>query len=265
VTRLPRVRRRRRLGFSFRLAVAILWPFFRTTVKWDVRGAEELAAIDGGVIVAPNHLSWFDPPVVAYALWEADQPPRFLGKESVFRIPLFGRLISGAGQIPVYRETADASAAIRAALAALQAGECVVVYPEGTITRDPDVWPKAGKTGAVRMALMSGKPLVPMAQWGPNLVIGPYRKEFRLLPRKTMRIRFGAPIDLSDLGTVDGHALGIATDRLMDAITALLADARGEPPPARPAHRDDAPASQDGPAHDDDHRTDENGREGTTG
>jgi len=136
VTGIQRVRRGRPLGFSFRLAVAILWPLMRTIVKWDIRGADALARIDGGVIVAPNHTSWFDPPVVAFALWQADQPPRFLGKESVFRIPLVGRLISGAGQIPVYRETADAAAAIRSALAALEAGTDKLRINPGNI-RDP--------------------------------------------------------------------------------------------------------------------------------
>jgi 1-acyl-sn-glycerol-3-phosphate acyltransferase len=134
----------------------------------------------------------------------------------------------------VYRETADASSAVRDALAALAAGDCVVVYPEGTITRDPDLWPMSAKTGAVRLALMSGTPLVPMVQWGAHEVMGPYRKELKLLPRKTMRIRFGAPLDLSDLQgrPVDAATLAVASDRLMDAITAMLAEIRQQEPPA---------------------------------
>jgi 1-acyl-sn-glycerol-3-phosphate acyltransferase len=201
-----------------------------TTAAGDERVTDE----SGGVIVAPNHLSWFDPPVVAFALWQADRPPRFLGKEAVFRTPVFGALITHAGQIPVYRETADASSAVRDALTALEAGECVVVYPEGTITRDPDLWPMSAKTGAVRLALMSGRPLVPMVQWGAHEVMGPYKKEFRLLPRKTMRIRFGDPVDLSDLQghPVDAANLALASDRLMDAITAMLAVIRQQEPPS---------------------------------
>ena len=231
---MTRVRRRQRLGFSYRFAVALLWPFMRWAVRWDIRGGERLTQEPGGVIVAPNHLSWFDPLVVAFTLWEADRPPRFLGKESVFRVPVFGRIIRNAGQIPVYRETADAASAIRDALAALDRGECVVVYPEGTITRDPDLWPMSGKTGAVRLALESGRPLVPLVQWGAHEVMGPYRKEFRILPRKTMHVRVGLPVDLSDLAgsAVDGRTLAVATDRLMDALTAMLAEVRGEIPPA---------------------------------
>ena len=232
--RAPYVRRRARLGFSYRFAVFVLWPMMRYLVKWDIEGAQRITDAEGGVVVAPNHLSWFDPPVVAFALWEADRPPRFLGKEAVFRVPVFGRIITNAGQIPVYRETADAASAIRAALAALDEGECVVVYPEGTITRDPALWPMSAKTGAVRLALISGRPLIPMLQWGSHEVMAPYRKELRLFPRKTMHIRFGDPVDLSDLDAkaLDATTLAAASDRLMDAITAMEAEVRGEPAPA---------------------------------
>jgi 1-acyl-sn-glycerol-3-phosphate acyltransferase len=234
MSRAPRVRRRARLGFSFRFAVALLWPFMRVMVRWDLTGTERLTQEEGGIIAAPNHTSWFDPLVVAYTLWQADRPPRFLGKESVFRIPFFGRIITNAGQIPVYRDTTEARTAIRDALTALDAGECVVVYPEGTITRDPDLWPMSAKTGAVRLALSSGRPLFPIAQWGSQLVMGPYRKEFRILPRKTIRVVVGAPVDLSDLAgrPIDGETLAIGGERLMDAITGLLAGIRHEQPPA---------------------------------
>lgn len=238
-----RVRRRDALGFSYRFTVAVLWPIMRTVVRWDIAGTERLAEVDGGVIVAPNHTSWFDPPVVAFALWQADRPPRFLGKEAVFRVPVFGALIRHAGQIPVYRESAEARTAIRDALTALDRGECVVVYPEGTITRDPDIWPMSAKTGAVRLALTSGRPLFPMVQWGSHEVMRPYVKELRLLPRKTVHIRVGEPVDLSDLdaGSMDAATLAIGGERLMDAITALEADIRGESPPAaRMVYRRDA-------------------------
>lgn len=229
-----RIRRRERLGFSFRFAVALLYPFLRVSVRWDIQGSERLTDEPGGVVAAPNHLSWFDPLVMAYVCWTADRPPRFLAKESVFRIPVLGRIIGGAGQIPVYRESADAGLAVRDALAALDRGECVVVYPEGTMTRDPSLWPMAGKTGAVRLALSTGTPLVPIAQWGPQEVMRPYAKEFRLLPRKTMHVRIGQPVDLSDLRgrPVDHDILEQGTERLIDAITALLADIRGEQAPA---------------------------------
>ena len=229
-----RIRRRRKLGWGFRVAVFLLWPVMRWLTKSEWRGTDRLAAAEGGIIVTTNHISWFDPLSIAFLLWESDWPPRFLGKESVFRVPVVGAIIKSAGQIPVYRETAVAVDAVRDAIAAVEAGECVVVYPEGTITRDPGLWPMQGKTGAARVALATGAPLYPVAQWGAQEVIGPYRKEFRLLPRKSMRLAVGEPVDFTDLQgrSMDAETLRIATERIMDALTHLLAEIRQEPPPA---------------------------------
>jgi 1-acyl-sn-glycerol-3-phosphate acyltransferase len=216
--------------------MVLLKPPMMVFTKRDWQGTEHLL-VDGslasGLVVSANHISWFDPLEMAHVLHDNGRPPRFLGKESVFRVPVVGRIIAGAGQIPVYRESRDAYQAVRAAIVAAQAGECVVVYPEGTISREPGLWPMTGKSGAVRIALAAGVPLVPAAQWGAHEVIGPYRKEFRLLPRKTMRVRFGPPVDLNDLRgrPLDSATLDAATDRLMDAITALLEEIRSEQAP----------------------------------
>lgn len=212
----------------------LLWPVMRWLTKSDWQHADRLNETDGGIIVTTNHISYFDPFALAFMLWEVDRPPRFLGKIEVFSIPIIGSVIRSAGQIPVYRETANAVDAVRDAIAAVRDGECVVVYPEGTITRDPQMWPMAGKTGAARVALATGAPLYPVAQWGAQDVIGPYRKEFRILPRKTMRLLVGNPVDFSDLRDrpLDADTLSIATDRIVDALTVLLAQIRQEPPPA---------------------------------
>jgi 1-acyl-sn-glycerol-3-phosphate acyltransferase len=226
--------------------MVILKPPMTVFTKRDWRGTEHLlvdGALESGIVVSTNHISWFDPLEMAHVLNDNGRPPRFLGKESVFRVPVVGRIIAGAGQIPVYRESRDAYQAVRAAIAAAEAGECVVVYPEGTISREPSLWPMRGKSGAVRIALAADVPLVPAAQWGAQEVIGPYRKELRLLPRKTMQVRFGPPVDLDDLRgrPLDATTLDAATERLMDAITELLEQIRGEQaPPERfdiAAHR----------------------------
>ena len=107
-------------------------------------------------------------------------------------------MLRGAGQIPVYRESADASRAFSAAVAAVRDGECVAFYPEATLTRDPDQWPMVGKTGAARVALETGAPVIPVAQWGPQELLAPYAKKPDLFPRKTMHVRAGPPVDLSD-------------------------------------------------------------------
>jgi 1-acyl-sn-glycerol-3-phosphate acyltransferase len=147
-----------------------------------------------------------------------------------------GLLLRSAGFISVRRGTTGAAEALAPARQALQQGECVLVYPEGTITLDPDTWPMRGRPGAVKMALDAGVPLVPMAQWGAQTLL-PRRSKFpRLLPRPRFEVRVGPAIDLSDLAAwPDQNAAARAgTERLMAKITELLADIRGETPPNEP-------------------------------
>lgn len=222
-----------RLGWGYRLAAFLLLPLLNLLTKREWQGLEELQT-GTGIVAAGNHLSYFDPLATGHALWVADRPARFIGKESVFRLPIIGAVIRHAGQIPVMRESSDASKALAAAVASARSGECVVVYPEGTLTRDPGLWPMDGKSGAVRIALEADVPLIPFAQWGPQTVLAPYGRRLSLFPRKTMQLRFGPPLDLSDLRgkEVSADTLQHATDRLMDAITTLLAQIRQETPPA---------------------------------
>lgn len=232
-----------RLGASFRFAVSLLKPPLTVLTRRDWQGTKWLRQDyppSDGLVIVPNHLSWFDPLPVAHLLWDNGRPPRFLGKEAVFRVPVIGQLLHNCGQIPVYRETRVAADSVRAAVDAVKGGETVVVYSEGTITRDPDLWPMSGKTGAARIALMSGVPVVPVAQWGPQDVMRPYAKEFKVLPRKTMHMRVGPPVDLDDLRGRDIKAelLAEATERIMDAVTQQLEEVRGEPsPPERLDYR----------------------------
>ena len=224
------------MSASYRLVVVALRPLLMSLTRRDWRGAEQLrvgGSLDHGIVVAVNHLSWFAPLVVSHFLVDNGRLPRFLAKDVMFRVPVVGRIVRGAGQIPVHRGTAEAAEALTSAVAAARAGECVLVYPEGTLTRSPGLWPMTGKSGAVRIALESGAPLVPVAQWGAHQVMRPYVKELRLFPRKTMRVWAGPPLDLDDLR---GHPasdaeLVDATERLMSAITGLLEQIRGEVAP----------------------------------
>ncbi len=165
----------RALPFAYRFVVAILRPLLMVLTKRDWRGAENLPAT-AGFVAAPNHLSYVDPLSFAHFLVDHDRPPFFLGKEGVFRIPVVGAILRGAEQIPVYRNTGQAADAFRAAVAAVESGKCVGVYPEGTLTRDPDIWPMIGKTGAARIALATRCPVIPVAQWGPQEILAPYGK-----------------------------------------------------------------------------------------
>ena len=226
---------RRPLPFAYRLAVAIIRPLLMILTKRDWRGWEHLPET-GGFVVAPNHISHVDPLAFAHYLYDSGRSPFFLGKESVFRVPVVGAILRGAQQIPVHRNTGQAVDAFRSAVAAVEEGKCVGVYPEGTLTRDPDLWPMVGKTGAARIALATRCPVVPVAQWGPQEILAPYSKRLRLFPRKTMHVLAGPPVDLSDLydRPLSAEVLREATERIMTAITVQLEQLRGEKaPPVR--------------------------------
>lgn len=190
----------------------------------------------GGLIVVANHNSYFDPLALGeYLIWSG-RWPHFLGKAQLWSTPLVGWLARHCEQIPVHRGTAHASSSLVAAAAALERGHCVTVYPEGTLTSDPDLWPMTGRTGAARLALETGAPLVPVAQWGAHRVIpGPGIGLPRLFG-KTVHAICGDPIDLADLvgelgGPREREAVQAASVRIMDAITDLLEQLRGESAP----------------------------------
>jgi 1-acyl-sn-glycerol-3-phosphate acyltransferase len=109
-----------------------------------------------------------------------------------------------------------------------------VVYPEGTLTRDPDLWPMQGKTGAARIALETGCPVVPIGQWGAHDLLYPYAKRPHLFPRTQITMKVGDPVPLEDLRAQDhtNDVINEATRRIMDALTALVADLRHQPAPA---------------------------------
>jgi 1-acyl-sn-glycerol-3-phosphate acyltransferase len=182
-----------------------------------------------------NHLSYFDPLVAAHFCNDNGRPPRFMAKAELFKVPIVGTILRGARQIPVHRGSADASSSLKSAIDALERGECIVVYPEGTITRDEDFWPMAGKTGVARIALKTGCSVIPAAQWGPQEVINPRTKSIRPFPRKTMHVWAGPAVDLDDLRDqpMTATVLREATSRIMQAVTELLAQQRGVLPPSK--------------------------------
>jgi 1-acyl-sn-glycerol-3-phosphate acyltransferase len=200
------------------------------TTKRDWQGMENLP--EGGFVLAPNHVSHLDPFLISHFMLDNNIAPQFLAKDTLVGAKGYGWILRTADQIPVYRSTEGAAESLRAAMQAVEAGKVVTIYPEGTITRDPAVWPMSGRTGAVRVALATGKPLVPLMQWGAQEILWPYAKRVRLFPRKTIHIRVGRPVDLSDFADreLTEEVLHAATDRLMDTLTAMMAEVRGELP-----------------------------------
>jgi 1-acyl-sn-glycerol-3-phosphate acyltransferase len=222
---------RRRIGFWYRLAIILLRRPLLLLTRRDWSGTEHVGR--GGMVAVTNHVSHFDPLVFAHFLYDNGRLPRFLAKEALFRVFFVGSVLRGARQIPVYRGSVDASTAYAAAVEAIGRGECVVIYPEATLTRDPDLWPMVGKTGAARVALVTGAPVIPVAQWGPQYVLAPYTKRLRLFPRRTMHVKAGPPVDLSAFAgrAIDAALLHEATEKIMGDITHLLEEIRGAKAP----------------------------------
>ncbi|MFD6185856.1 lysophospholipid acyltransferase family protein [Streptomyces goshikiensis] len=238
---------RRRIGFWYRLAAVIAKPPLVVLFKRDWRGMDHIPA-EGGFITAVNHNSYLDPLSYAHFQYNTGRVPRLLAKAALFKVPFVGSILRGSGQIPVYRESTNALDAFRAAVTAIESGECVAFYPEGTLTRDPDMWPMAGKTGAARVALVTRAPVIPVAQWGANLAMPPYAKEnkLRLFPRKTLQVKAGRPVDLSEFYDLEAtpEVLRDATETIMAAITELLEELRGQRAPAQPYDHRKARAEQ---------------------
>ena len=217
----------------FRFGATVMRPILNLIAKRDWRGAEKLPK-SGPAIVVCNHLSYLDPLTFSHFLYNNGRAPRYLGKESVFRIPVIGWVIKGAGQIPVSRESKDAIKGYEHAIAVLKAGHLLGVYPEGTLTRDENLWPMKAKTGVARLALQTGVPVYPCASWGPERVIPPYGKKIKLFPRTKVSVIMGEPVDLTKWrGKADDLvAVEEATEAIMDEITKLLEVIRGEKAPA---------------------------------
>jgi 1-acyl-sn-glycerol-3-phosphate acyltransferase len=215
----------------------LLRPLIPVLMKVDGHGQANFPA-DGGMILAANHLSYADVLAVSLFSYQAGRYPVFLAKSSLFTIPVLGPIIGKLGQLPVYRGQADAALVLKDAEQGLRNGACVIFYPESTVTRDPDLWPMVAKTGAARLALTTGVPVVPVAHWGAQYLLpyGSFRP--RLLPRKTVRLLAGPPVDLSafDGLPLTTQTLHAATAKIMADVTALLAKLRGETPPDEPYH-----------------------------
>lgn len=219
-------------GFWVTVTALIFYPL--SWIGKTVPQGSDRIRREGGILLVMNHVSHLDPPVDAVFVHRQGRVPRFLAKESLFRVPLFKHMISGAGSIPVARRSAGASDSLQHANEALREGKLVVIYPEGTITKDPTGWPMRARTGVARLALESDVPVIPAARWGTNHIFDGYTKKFRPFPRKKVHIKVGEPVDLSAYRGVPitNEVLREVTDLLMTEVRDLLADIRQEQAPA---------------------------------
>lgn len=207
-------------------------PFLNLVGKYRMYHLDRIPKT-GPFIFTPNHNSNLDPLVSAYVIWKAGRVPRFLAKASLFKVPVFGSILRATGQIPVQRAAAGATDSLKAASKLVDDGLAVIVYPEGTLTRDPHLWPMRGKSGAVRLALEHDVPIIPCAHWGVQTILPTYGNRLSLFPRKDVQVLVGEPVDLSEFRgkPLDAATLAAATLVVMQAITSLLAGIRHEKAP----------------------------------
>jgi 1-acyl-sn-glycerol-3-phosphate acyltransferase len=203
----------------------------RVTTSMDYR----LTA--GPLILAGNHISLIDPIVLMAAARQLRIAPRIMATGGLFRTPILGPLMRRVGHIPVDRGRDTVTQALPDAIGALRGGAIVMIYPEGRIGLDPQMWPEKAKTGMARLALATGAPVVPVAIWGSHEMIayhGGLSMTARVLGsafrRPRVNVHFGQQVDLSDLvlGAV-GHAQR-GSERIMAAIDAALVPLRPDEP-----------------------------------
>jgi 1-acyl-sn-glycerol-3-phosphate acyltransferase len=192
-----------------RIAVALMRLLFRLEAV-----GRELVPPTGPVLIVSNHVSMLDPPLVGGSV---PRPVFFLAKEELFRIPLFGRLIRALNARPVRRDGSD-TRALKAALALLQDGRALLVFPEGTRGVEGEA-PREGKAGVGMLAVLSGAPVVPVYVSGSGAAL----PRGRALPRPVkVRVTFGPPLTFkraSDDGRKEAYRE--AAQEMMRAIAQL--------------------------------------------
>jgi 1-acyl-sn-glycerol-3-phosphate acyltransferase len=226
------VAKREKGGFWVGVAAVIVYPLSGLLGGRKYLHGDRIPR-QGSALLVANHISYLDPVYTALWVHTARRVPRFLAKASLWKIPVFGKVLIGSGQIPVYRDSADAQQSLSAGVEGLANGKVVVIYPEGTITKDPESWPMNSRTGVARLALQHDGPVIPIARWGTVDIYDHYKKRFRPFPRKTVTYLVGEPIDLSQFKEREESltVLREVTDLLMNRVKELLAEVRGQQAP----------------------------------
>ena len=216
-------RKKRDNELIYALAYSAVIPWVRLWFRWHIEGLENIPK-HGPAIVAFNHIAYLDPLCIGYVVAKSGRRPRFLAKAELFQDKRIAWVLRGAGQIEVKRGTRSAPVALDQALEALEMGEVVVIFPEGTVTTDPDLHAGPVKTGVSRLALKAGVPVVPCAIWGTaNVWPKGYAHNWR--PGQDVVVRIGTPMNFTgDFSLPDDWQK--AGREIMDEISVLVAGLR---------------------------------------
>src|ERR671918_961346 len=220
---------RRRAEPWMRTAETIVLPPIALWFRWRWEGLSHIPE-RGPALVACNHISYFDPLAQGYFIEKAGRRPRFLAKIELYKNPFLRRVLRGARQIPVRRGSGEHTP-VDAAIAALHAGEVVMVYPESTVTKNEDFSPMRGKTGIARLTLASGVPVIPLAVWGSAPVWQRNGKR-NLKFGRPIWVKAGPPLDFSEFEDKQGDPKVVrqVTDQVMAELSVLVEDLRARYP-----------------------------------
>lgn len=221
-------------------AASIIRPANMLMMRRDWQGHENLP--DTGMILAVNHISDLDPLYVGHMIYSSGRIPHFLAKKELFEAPVIGKALTRMKQIPVDRAGRSVDSLTMAEEVLSQQG-VIIIYPEGTTTKDPEMWPMVGRIGMIRLALSTGAPVIPVGQWGVHQLLAKGEKVPNILARHTSAIRIGQESQLDWIRTMDQPTqkdLVAATEQVMGEITDLMAPLHGGTPPEKrfnPAQR----------------------------
>lgn len=219
---------------------SLVRPFNMLMMRRDWQGQEKLP--DTGMILAVNHISDLDPLYVGNMIYSSGRIPHFLAKKELFEAPVIGNVLNWMKQIPVDRAGRSIDSLTMAEEVLSKQG-VIVIYPEGTVTKDPDMWPMVGRIGMIRLALSTGAPVIPVGQWGVHQLLRKGDKIPDVIGRHTSSIRVGTESDLDWLRSMDHPTqkdVVAATEQVMAEITDLMAPLHGGTPPEQrfnPAQR----------------------------
>ncbi|HAS18352.1 MAG TPA: 1-acyl-sn-glycerol-3-phosphate acyltransferase [Nitrospiraceae bacterium] len=199
----------------YSIAYVLVAIISRIYFRLHITGRENIPK-EGGVIIASNHLSYLDIPLLGYSIGRRAD---YMGKRELFNIPIISYLLRTLGGFPIDRDKLD-RAALKDAVKRLKSGRVIVVYPEGTRSRDSILQP--GKPGVGIIVKMSGAKVVPAAIQGTDraMPIGAW-----LIRPAKVTVKFGKPLDFNNLAKSGNEKEGVEmiTKTIMENISTLLA------------------------------------------
>lgn len=234
------------MSLFFRFVVNVIRLFIKFRVKRVVENIDKIPS-EGPCIVIANHFNEFDAVLATEFVTQAHRAPRIFAKSSLWKIPIVKQAFNSGNLIPVNRGTKEAAKSLEVANEGLKNGDLIFIFPEGTISKDPQSWPMTCKTGAARLAIMSNAKVIPILQDGAQFLsktcdknVSWYQKH-KKGNKVLIHLKAFDPIDFTDLFTKSSDNLDEISDdlvkkvnqRIESTLTKIVEENRGVKAPKR--------------------------------